>query len=68
MDPNILMVTILKMQSDIEISNVQDGFNISLSTADCVRNLSNDISRLYLSASADNPGLHNLFKSLRSPE
>lgn len=60
------MVTILKMQADVEISNVHDGFNISLSTADCIKNMSNDISRLYMPASLDNPGLYNLFKSLRS--
>ena len=51
MDPNILMVTILKMQSDVEIANVHEGFNISLSTADCIKNMSNDISRLYMLSS-----------------
>ena len=42
------MVTILKMENDISAQNISDGFNISLSTADCSRHLSNDISKLYL--------------------
>lgn len=62
------MVTILKMQPDVDISNVHDGFNISLSTADCIKNMSNDISRFYMPSSVENVGLHNLFKSLRSNE
>ena len=68
LDPNILMVTILKMQSDIEINTVSDGFNISLSTADCIKNMGNDISSLYLPAAEDNPGLSSLLKSLRSSD
>ena len=62
------MVTILKMQADIEMSAVADGFNISLSTADCIRNMSNDIHNLYLPAAEDSPGLLSLFKSLRSSD
>lgn len=62
------MVTILKMQQDIEMATVADGFNISLSTADCVRNMANDISSLYLPAAEDNPGLATLLKGLRSSD
>lgn len=42
------MVTIIKMQNDIDIASVSDGFNISLSTADCIKNFSNDLTRFYL--------------------
>lgn len=48
------------------MANISDSFNISLSTADCLKNMANDISRLYLPASQNNSGLHNLFKSLKS--
>lgn len=60
------MVTILKLYADIDMANVSDGFNISLSTADCIKNMANDISRLYLPSSSKNLGLQNLFKSLKS--
>jgi hypothetical protein len=56
------------MQHDVDIANVQDAFNISLSTADCVKNLGNDITRIYLPASVDNVGLNNLFKSFKIGE
>ena len=62
------MVTIIKMSQDIDISSVSDGFNISLSTADCIRNFSNDISRFYLNAASENSNLFDLLKSFSSSE
>ena len=62
------MVTILKMQPDIEIATVADGFNISLSTADCIKNMGNDISHLYLPAAENNQGLATLLKGLRTSD
>jgi hypothetical protein len=65
LDPNILMVTILKLSSDVDASNVGDGFSISLSSADCLKNMANEISRLYLPASEENPGVCALLRALK---
>ena len=49
---NILMVTILKVNLEVTTTNLTDSYNISLSTADCLRNLSSDLNRYYLPALA----------------
>ena len=48
LNPNILMVTVLKLNLEVNSANLADSYNIALSTADCLRNLASDLSRLYL--------------------
>lgn len=67
-DSNILMVTILKIQHDIDMAHVHEGFNVSLSTADCSRNLSNDISKVYMQSVDEGSDLFNLLKSLKDSD
>jgi hypothetical protein len=62
------MVTVLKMNHDVTPNNLIDGFNISLSTADCSRHLANDISAVYLHQTADNPNIYQLLKSLKADD
>jgi hypothetical protein len=42
------MVTILKLNLEVNNSNLADSYNISLSTADCLKNFENDLTRVYL--------------------
>ena len=44
------MVTILKINLEVTPANLTDSYNISLSTADCLRNLASDLNRYYLPA------------------
>ena len=56
------------MENDITPHNLSDGFNISLSTADCSRHLSTDISRLYLHQTEENSNIYSLLKPLKAQE
>lgn len=50
LNSNILMVTVLKLNLEVNSSNLADSYNISLSTADCLRNFANDLARIYMPA------------------
>ena len=42
------MVTVLKINLEVNTTNLADSYNISLSTADCLRNFENDLAKVYL--------------------
>jgi hypothetical protein len=48
LNANILMVTILKMSYEITATTLPESYNISLSSADCLKNLATDISKIYI--------------------
>lgn len=54
------MVTILKLNLEVNNSNLADSYNISLSTADCLRNFESDLTSVYL------PGLDEKSENMRS--
>lgn len=48
LNSNILMVTVLKLNLEVNSSNLADSYNISLSTADCLRNFATDLAQIYM--------------------
>lgn len=50
LNSNILMVTVIKLSLEVTSANLADCYSISLSTADCLRNLATDLARAYLPA------------------
>jgi hypothetical protein len=60
LNSNILMVTVLKLNLEVNSSNLADSYNISLSTADCLRNFANDLTRIYM------PSLGERSENIRS--
>jgi hypothetical protein len=66
LNPNILMVSILKINLEVNNSNLADSYNISLSTADCLRNFEHDLANIYLpSLGESNENMRGLMTSLR---
>ena len=60
------MATILKLNLEVNNTNLADSYNISLSTADCLRNLENDLARDYLpSLGESNENMRGLMTSVR---
>lgn len=50
LNSNILMATIIKINLEVNSSNLADSYNISLTTADCLRNFASDLAKAYLPA------------------
>jgi hypothetical protein len=66
LNSNILMATIIKLNLEVNSSNLADSYNISLSTADCLRNFANDLARAYLpSLSERNENLRGLMTGIK---
>jgi len=42
------MVTVIKLNLEVNNNNLSDSYNIGLSTADCLRNFASDLARIYL--------------------
>ena len=50
LNSNILMATIIKINLEVNSSNLADSYNISLTTAACLRNFASDLAKAYLPA------------------
>ena len=60
------MATVIKLTLEVTSANLADAYSISLSSADCLRNLASEISKAYLpSLSERNENLRGLMTGIK---
>ena len=60
------MATIIKLNLEVNSSNLADSYNISLTTADCLRNFASDLAKAYLPALSErNENLRGLMTGIK---